>query len=96
MAHLYKVCEWQGGSGHWYVNDVTDLARPSAKWWAPARMLNMSLTDYVIMLKDKFNATIGGYYSSTDVLVFYWNNYNDAHKYVLWVNKIARQKKYVV
>lgn len=96
MAHLYKVTEWEGGSGRWYVNDVADLAGPSAKWWTPARMLNMSLTDYIIMLKDQFNATIVSYNRDTDALIFYWDTYVAAHKYVLWINKIARQQNFMV
>ena len=95
MAHLYKVVEWES-CGRWYCNDVTDLAEPSAKWWMPARVLDISLTDYILMLKDKFNATIVSYCRDTDVLIFYWNSYANIHKYVLYINKIARQKNFMV
>ena len=57
MAHLYKVSEWQGASGKWYCNDVADLAGPSAKWYTPARMLGISLCDYVLLLKNEFKVS---------------------------------------
>ena len=95
MAHLYKTTEWQGGSGKWYCNDVADLTGPSAKWWTPARMLNMSLTDYILMLKNDFNAIIAGYCSDTDVLLFHWDKYSDCHKYVLFINKESRKRNFM-
>ena len=96
MAHLFKMTEWQGSSGRWYCNDTTDLAGPSAKWWTPARMLNTSLTDYIIMLKDKFNATIVKYCPETDVLIFYWDKQIDIHKFILYINKESKKKNFMV
>jgi hypothetical protein len=53
MAHQYKVSKWKSGSDHWYCNDVTKLSEISAKWWIPARLLNISLTDYILLLKNR-------------------------------------------
>ena len=72
MAHVYKVDEWQSPTGKWHCNDVKDLAGVSGKWWVPARMLGMSLTDYILLLKDEFKADIESYYEPTDVLLFSW------------------------
>ena len=97
MAHLYKVTEWQSGSGSWwYSNDVSDLAGPSAKWWAAARLLDMSLTDYILMLKNEFNAIVETYNSETDYLHVKWSNYADCHRYTLFINKKARDKNFMV
>lgn len=96
MAYLYKVSEWQSPTGKWHCNDVQDLAGISGKWWVPARMLGMSLTDYIIMLKDTFHATIVKYYEPTDVLFFHWDNYTDMHKYVLWINNKAKKANFMV
>lgn len=96
MAHLYKISEWQGGSGKWYCNDVTDLAGVSGKWWVPARMLGIPLTDYILLLKDQFNATIVEYYEPTDILIFHWEKQTDCHKYVLWINAQARKINYMI
>ena len=96
MAHLYKTTIWQGSSGRWYCNDVTDLAGPSAKWWVPARMLGMKLTDYILLLKDSFNANIHEYNADTDVLIFSWDNQSDANKYKLWINSKAKKANFMV
>ena len=55
MSHLMKYTEWESASG-WHCGDVSDLAHGSNFWWHPARMLNIELTDYILMLKDKFHA----------------------------------------
>ena len=96
MAHLYKTVDWQGASGKWYCNDVSDLAGVSGKWWVPARMLGLSLPDYILMLKEKFNATIVKYNPETNYLHFYWEKYSDCHKYVLYINKESRNRKFMV
>ena len=81
MAHVYKVDEWQS---------------PTGKWWVPARMLGMSLTDYILLLKDEFKADIESYYEPTDVLLFSWKKQTDCHRYVLWINAVARKANYIV
>lgn len=96
MAHLYKTQSWQSQSGKWYCNDVSDLAGIAGKWWVPARLLGMSLTDYVLLLKDNFKANIAAYYPDTDVLIFNWDNYAEAHKYELWINSMARKANFIV
>ena len=96
MAHLYKVSQWQSASGRWYCNDVADLAGPSAKWWIPARLLNISLNDYILLLKDRFNADIILYNEENDVLIFSWKKESDAHRYLLWINRKSREQKFMV
>jgi hypothetical protein len=96
MAHLYKVSEWEGACGRWRCNDVQDLAGISGKWWVPARMLGMSLTDYILLLKDEFHADIESYYEPNDVLLFSWKDYASCHKYVLWINSMARKANFIV
>lgn len=96
MAHLYHVEQWESPSGRFLCNDVKDLGGISGKWWVPARMLGLSLTDYILLLKDNFNADIESYYEPTDVLLFSWKKKEDCHKYVLYINSIARKKNFQV
>lgn len=96
MAKLYKVTEWEDPLGKWWSNNVQELATISAKWWVPARMLNMSLTDYILMLKNEYNANIISYHPDSDVLIFNWTNYADCHKYTLFINAKARKLNYIV
>ena len=100
MAHLYKCSEWTDSTKKWYVADTSDLANNSAAWWIPARILGLSLTDYILLLKNEYNANIVGWYPNSNngksLLIFNWNNYNDAHKYLLYINRIARNKNWTI
>ena len=100
MAHLFKCSEWESASGKWYVADTSDLANDSAAWWIPARMLNLSLVDYINMLIKKYHAIIDGWYPESNkgksLLIFSFDNYKDAHQYLLDMNRISRQKNWTI
>ena len=91
---LYKVSEWQIGS-YWYTGDQSDLAHNSNLWYIPPRLLGIPLTDWIIKLKEEFNATILGFNPDSNngksLLSVGWKNYNDCHRYTLWINKQARE-----
>ena len=53
MAHLLKYKEWETPYG-WHTGDTTDLANGSNFWWYPARMLEISPSDYVTHIKFCF------------------------------------------
>ena len=93
MSHLMKYSEWQGTSGKWYANDVSDLANGSGNWWNVPRMLNIELTDYVLLLKNHYNANI---YYHNGIFLWNWDSYNECHKFVLFINKKAKEKKFFV
>lgn len=96
MAHIYEASEWQSPTGKWYCNDVKDLAGISGKWWVPARMLGLTLEEYILMLKNEYNVTTMSYYMPTDCLIFSWDSYADCHRFKLYINRVARNKKYMV
>lgn len=96
MSHILKYSEWQSPSGVWYCNDTSDLAGLSSKWWIPARMLGISLTDYILLLKDEFNATIVKYNSDTDILIYHWKNYADCHRFLLWINRMSKKANFII
>ena len=71
MAHLFKMTEWESGAGGiWYCGDVEDLGNNSGAWWITARMLGMSLTDYVEMLINTFKVDKISYNRETNVLIY--------------------------
>ena len=96
MSHIYKCAEWQGGDGNWYVNDVTDGNSVAIKWYTPARMLNMALTDYIHMLLKKFNAKIEKYNDVTEVLIFYFVTQAEARQFKNYINRKAREIQFQV
>lgn len=95
MSHLLKFTEWESPSG-WHCNDVSDLAHGSGYWWNVPRMLNIELTDYILLLKDKFNAVNFTYNIEQNVLLWHWKNYNDCHAFASFVNKEAKKRKFFV
>ena len=95
---ILKISEWQSVSGRWYAADVTGFSG----WWTIARMLNMELNEYAHFLVDEFNAKIDDFviYPYEDkrnsLLIFHFNSYQDAHNFVLFVNREARKRKFFV
>ena len=87
-----KLSEWSS-NGRWYVADTSDLAHGSSQWWRIPRKLNMDLCNYILMLKNKYNA--GNFYfvnyQETDkrnsLFLFSFDKYSDAHKFLLDMNK---------
>lgn len=96
MAKLYKTSEWQSPTGRWHVNCVDDLAGISGLWWVPCRILDLPPADFILLLKNEFNASNFSYYEENDVLLYSWEHYNDAHRWLLYINKIARQKHIMI
>ena len=93
MKVLYKASEWQGTSNNWYVNDVSDLTSIRSLWWTPVRMLGITPCEYVLMLKEKFNANR---ISFDKILIFSFATQADARKYKNWINAEARKRNFVI
>ena len=73
MSHLLKFTVWEQ-NGKWHCNDVSDLGHGSGYWWHPARMLGISLTDYVLLLKDEFHA-VNFSFPNQKILLWDWQSY---------------------
>lgn len=95
MSHLLKFTEWQSAT-RWHCNDVSDLAHGSGYWWNVPRMLGIELTDYVLLLKNEFHATDFHYNPKYNVLLWKWKNYNDCHRFTLYVNNEAKKRKFFI
>ena len=95
MSHILKFSEWESATG-WHCNDISDLANGSGNWWNVPRMLNMDLTDYVLLLKNEFNAIDFYYKPEFNVLLWKWSSYADCHRFVLFVNREARKRKFFI
>lgn len=94
MSHIMKYTEWES-NGNWYSRDVSDLAHNSDAWWLPARMFNISLTDYIKILKNDYHAFDFHYFQDENVLLWKWN-YNDCHRFTLWINREACNRKFMI
>ena len=95
MSHIMKYTEWESISG-WHSGDVTNLAQNSNAWWLPARMLGISLTDYILLLKDTFHAKNFYYNMDKNLLLWQWESYKDCHNFTLYINKESRKRKFYI
>lgn len=95
MSHLLKYTEWESVSG-WHTGDVSDLAHNSNAWYLPARMLGLPLTDYILLLINDFHAIDFFFDKDKGLLFWHWKNYNDCHRWTLFINKKAREKKFFI
>lgn len=95
MSHLMKLTEWQSESGKFHAGDVSDLAHGSNYWYNIPRMLGMELTDYILWLKDEFNASNFRYFKDSNLLLWDWNQ-SDCHRFLLYINKESRKRKFMI
>ena len=100
MGKQYKATEYQDELGKWHVGEYSDLAHYSNGWWVPARFLNISLEDWVLMLVNEFNAHITRFIpecptpDKISLLLYEWDNHADAHRFLLWLNRQARNQNW--
>lgn len=92
MSQILKVKEWQGASGNWYVGDVDTWTG----WRAIADMMDIDMNGYIDMLVEKYHALVE--IPENDFILFFWtkDDYKHAHKFLLDVNRVARNKGWKV
>lgn len=92
MAKIYKAVEWQStGSERWHCTDP-DLIGRGDQWLIPARILNMPIVDFLVYVKDNFNADLhiredGGF------AYWDWTKQSDMRKYKNFINAKSRESK---
>lgn len=91
MAKIYKAEEWQSASGKWHCTDPNLIVRGD-QWLIPAKILNMSIVDYLTMMKENFNAIVSIKEDGTFAYC-YWESQTDMRKYKNWINAKARESK---
>ena len=95
MAHIFKMTEWQSGSGNrWYCNDVEDLGNNSGAWWHPANILGLTPAQFALELLNTYKVDYISY--NNDVLIYYWKSQAAMRKFKNYVNAQARKKSYMV
>lgn len=94
MAHIYKAEEWES-NGRWHCGDVSALAAHSNAWWYVPKILDLSYTDYILLLLNEFNATHFHYTVQANVLSFSFSSLVDCRRFKNYVNKKAREKKFI-
>ena len=101
MSHILILKEWETSPDHWHVADTSDLVNNSAFWAHPMRMLGLSPVEYVKLLKEKYHAINISFKTAAEtgtnsMLHFCFSTQQDAHRFALDINRIARNKKWEV
>ena len=92
---LLRYEEWEC-SGYWLCNDLSDLCSVRSKWWAPARMLNITPAEYAQLLIDKFHPDRIVYSEEHDCLVYSWRKQSDMRLFKNWLNAQARKYQFII
>ena len=97
---IYKASEWSNVPNQWQVGDVSDLGNDSNAWWIPARFLNLSLVEWIKKLINEFHATVTDFIPDANkgksLLLYHFKDYKDAHNYMLWLNRQARNHNWTI
>lgn len=87
---IYKAEEWQGCSGKWYCEDPNMFGKGYDIWLIPSRILNMSIIDFLTLIKNEYKAEI--FYKEDGSFVgWYWSKQADMRKYKNWINAQSRK-----
>lgn len=89
---IYKLTEWQGGGGNWYCACLDKLGEGvgSGNYHTTAHALGMETPDLLLLLKEKYNANIGG---SPQTPIISWEKQADMRKFKNWANAQFRMRQ---
>lgn len=97
-SKVYKLSEWQDAIGIWRVAH-TDTSKYN-RWWMIPRALGITLEDYINMLQNQYHASYFRFYTYEDernsLLTFGFDNYKDAHQFLLDMNRQFRKLKWMI
>lgn len=94
-SKVYKLNEWQGASGIWYVAHTDNMHLN--RWWIVPHALGKSYEEYIQMLKEQYHASHFKFFTyqvgdpRNSCLLFSFDKYADAHRYLLDMNKVFRK-----
>ena len=95
MSALLKLEEYLTTGQQWICYNKADVAGVGNQWWVIADLLGMRKDDYVKWLIENYHPT---YINYNNTLIYTWDklHYADMHKFVLYVNKKAKEKRFVI
>lgn len=96
MSHLYTCTTWTSPTGKEHCGDLSDLGNNSNAWWIPCNILGMKPVDFVLLLKDSFNASDFSYNIESNVLMYSWEKKEDAVRFKNWINSMAKKANAII
>lgn len=97
MSKLYKATDFTTIDGQTRVL-CEDLIGTSRNWIEPARILGIQPTEFIMKLKNEFNANLNPYKTDGKVafIGYSWDNLAEARRFKNYINKIARETNYQI
>ena len=97
MSKILKYTSWQSPTGKWYCNDTSDLAGIAGLWWVPARLMELTPAAYVKWLVETYKPDHITF-TDNNVLIYSWDkeHYSLMHSFVLYINRVAKNKNFLV
>ena len=96
MATLYKLTEWQGGSGMWLCEHTSSYPEGVQKWVLPARLLDMTVDKFLQWLIDTYKPDHIFHNEDCSFVGWGWSDQEQMRKYKNYINRIARQKNFLI
>lgn len=87
---LYRLEEWQGASGVWYCEHTRSFPANVEKWVVPARVLNMSVDDFLRMLIKDFKPDVITVKKDGSFVSWGWSKQSEMRKFKNWMNAKSR------
>lgn len=94
---LFKLKDFESGAkGKYYVHCEDLIGQPGPHWHIPARVLGISLEEFVNLLVVKYNAKGLCYNKENKFLFFYWDKQSECRRYKNEINAQARKINFQV
>ena len=94
---LYRLEEWQGGGGNvWYCEHTSTVSANITKWIVPARLLNMEPADFIQWLIDNYKPDKWFHNEDYSFVGWGWSSQTQMRKYKNYINKVAREKNFMI
>lgn len=94
---LYHLDEWQStGTKIWYCEHTSSYPQGVQKWVIPARVLNMSVDDFLRMLIKDFKPDVITVKKDGSFVSWGWSKQSEMRKFKNFMNSEARKKNFQI
>ena len=88
---LFHLDEWQStGTKIWYCEHTSSYPQGVQKWVVPARVLNMSVDDFLRMLIKDFKPDVITVKKDGSFVSWGWSKQSEMRKFKNWMNAKSR------
>ena len=94
---LYHLDEWQStGTKIWYCEHTSSYPQGVQKWVVPARILGLSVDDFLRMLIKDFKPDVITVKKDGSFVSWGWSKQSEMRKFKNFINSEARKKNFQI